>query len=105
MDGGRSWSKQAHLGGDDNVLDHIAIDPKNPRHIYVAAWSVENQQAGDLFESKDGGKNWEPLPGMHGKSIRAMAIAPSDSKVLVVGALDGVYRSLDGGHAWVAMSA
>ena len=48
-DGGHSWSRLAHLGGDDNVLDHITIDPQNPKHIYVSAWSVENQQAGDVY--------------------------------------------------------
>ena len=105
-DGGHSWARSAHFGsGDDYVLDHIAIDPKNPNKMYVAAWSVENQQAGDLFRSKDGGKNWEALSGMHGKSIRAMAIAASDSSVLVAGALDGVYRTSDGGNSWSRISS
>ena len=104
-DNGHSWTRFAHLGdGDDYVLDHIAIDPKNPKNMYAAAWSVVNQQAGDLFRSRDGGKNWEPLPGMHGKSIRAFAIAASDSRVLVAGALDGVYRSNDGGNNWQRIS-
>ena len=105
-DGGHSWSRFAHLGsGDDYVLDHIAIDPQHTNKMYVAAWSVENQQAGDLFRSHDGGKTWEALPGMHGKSSRAMAIAASDSKVLVAGALDGVYRSNDGGNNWTRISS
>jgi len=104
-DSGQSWSRFAHLGsGDDYVLDHIAIDPQNTNTMYVAAWSVENQRAGDLFRSRDGGKNWEALPDMHGKSIRAMAIAKSDSNVLVVGALDGVFRSHDGGNGWQRLS-
>ncbi|HEY7095310.1 MAG TPA: transcriptional regulator [Terriglobales bacterium] len=106
QDGGRNWSRFAHLGsGDDYVLDHIAIDSKNPDRIYVAAWSVENQQSGDLFKSTNGGKSWEPLDGMHGKSIRAMAIADSDHDVLVTGALDGVYRSNDSGKTWQKISA
>jgi photosystem II stability/assembly factor-like uncharacterized protein len=105
-DGGHSWSRFAHLGsGDDYVLDHIAIDSDNPKHIFVAAWSVEDQQAGDLFRSTDGGKTWDALPGMHGKSIRAMAIAASDHKTIVTGALDGVYRSTDGGNSWQKISA
>ena len=104
-DGGRNWSRFAHLGsGDDYVLDHVAIDPQNPKHIFVSAWSVENQQAGDLFRSHDGGKNWEALSGMRGKSIRALAISASDSKVLVVGALDGIFRSKDGGNSWERLS-
>src|ERR1700742_116665 len=52
-DGGHNWSRFNHLGGDDYVLDHIAIDPKDVNTVFVAAWSVENQQAGDLFRSRD----------------------------------------------------
>ena len=79
-DSGRSWSRFAHPGsGDDYVLDHIVIDAKNPETMYLAARSVENQQAGDLFRSHDGGKSWQVLPDMHGKSIRALAIAMSVS--------------------------
>jgi photosystem II stability/assembly factor-like uncharacterized protein len=104
-DGGHNWSRFAHVGaGDDYVLDHIAVDANHPDTIYVAAWSVENQQAGDLFRSKNGGKSWEALPGMHGKSVRAMAIADYDSKTVVVGALDGVFRSNDGGDSWKQIS-
>jgi len=104
-DAGHHWARFARLGSDDYVLDHIAIDPRDSNTIYVAAWSVENQQAGDLYRSLDGGKNWEALPGLHGKSIRAMSIAASDSRVLVAGALDGVYRSTDGGNSWDRISA
>jgi photosystem II stability/assembly factor-like uncharacterized protein len=105
-DGGHSWARFAHLGsGDDYVIDHLAIDPQSPNKMFAAAWSVENQQSGDLFRSNDAGKTWETIPAMHGKSIRAMAIAPSDSKTLVVGALDGVFRSSDAGKSWQKISA
>jgi photosystem II stability/assembly factor-like uncharacterized protein len=105
-DGGHNWSRFAHLGnGDDYVLDHLAIDPQNPKTIFVAAWSVDNQQSGDLFRSRDGGRTWEPLAGMHGKSIRALAAAASDPRVLVAGALDGAYRSIDGGDSWQRISS
>ena len=104
--GGQDWSRVAHLGsGDDYVIDHIALDPQNSEKMYAAVWSVENQQGGDLFHSHNGGKTWEIVPAMHGKSIRAMSIAASDSKVLTVGALDGVYRSKDAGRNWEKISS
>ncbi len=104
-DAGHSWARFAHLGsGDDYVIDHLAIDPQDPNKMYVAAWSVENQQAGDIFRSNDAGRTWESVPSMHGKSVRAMAISASDSNVLVAGALDGVYRSSDGGKNWQRIS-
>jgi photosystem II stability/assembly factor-like uncharacterized protein len=105
-DGGHNWARFAHLGsGDDYVIDHLAIDPQSSNKMYAAAWSVENQQAGDLFRSNDGGTTWETTPAMHGKSIRAMAIAASDSKMLFAGALDGVFRSTDGGKNWQRISS
>ncbi len=96
-DGGHGWARFAHLGSDDYVMDHLAINPQSPNQMFIAAWSVENQQAGDLFRSQGSGKTWETIPAMHGKSIRAMSMAVSDTNVLVVGALDGVFRSKDGG--------
>jgi photosystem II stability/assembly factor-like uncharacterized protein len=104
-DGGRSWSHFAHLGvGEDYVLDHIVIDPRRPQVIFVSAWNVADQKSGDVFRTKDDGKTWVALPGMHGKSIRALAMAPSDSRVLVSGSLDGVYRSKDAGDSWERVS-
>jgi photosystem II stability/assembly factor-like uncharacterized protein len=104
-DRGQMWQRLARLGdGDDYVLDNIAIDPSNTKVIYVAAWSVENHFIGDLFKSTDGGKTWAVVAGMKGKSIRAMALAASDPKIIVVGALDGVFRSADAGRTWQRIS-
>jgi photosystem II stability/assembly factor-like uncharacterized protein len=105
-DGGHNWSRFAKLGsGDDYVLDHIAIDPNNSKTIFVSAWSVQDQSAGDIFRTHNGGKDWEALPAMHGKSVRAMALSASDPKVVVAGALDGVYRSTNGGKDWQRISS
>src|SRR5450756_2591589 len=103
-DAGRTWSRLARLGGDDYVLDHIAIDPQNSNRIYVSAWSVSSQQIGEIFRTRDGGRNWDTLSAMHGKSIRALAMFKGNSNVLVAGALDGVFRSKDGGDTWERLS-
>ena len=103
-DGGRTWSRLARLGGDDYVLDHISVDPQDANRIYVSAWSAANQQTGEIFRTVDGGATWATVPVMHGKSIRAMAMYKADPKVLVAGALDGVYRTSDGGDTWQRLS-
>jgi photosystem II stability/assembly factor-like uncharacterized protein len=103
-DGGRTWSRLARLGGDEYVLDHISVDPQDSNKIYVSAWSSSGQQIGEIFRTRDGGANWQTLPAMHGKSIRAMAMFKGNSNVLVAGALDGVYRSKDGGDTWEHLS-
>ena len=104
-DGGNSWRHWVHLGpGEHYVLDNIAFDPSNPKTIYVAAWSVDEQNNGDLFRTKDGGKSWQIVPGMRGRSIRAFALADSNPKILTAGALEGVFRSFDGGDTWQQIS-
>lgn len=103
-DGGNTWRRFAHFGqGFDYVLDHIVMDPADPRVMYVAAWSIENN-SGELFRSRDGGKNWTSLAGMRGQSIRALAMAPSNSKLLLAGTLEGVFRSQDAGESWKLIS-
>jgi len=104
INGGGSWQRLARLGtGDRYVLDHIVFDPARPGTLYVSAWDIE-REGGDLFRSRDHGKTWEVLPAMRGKSIRALAMAKTDSRVLVVGALDGVFRTADGGSTWQRIS-
>lgn len=105
QDGGKSWAIFAHIGpGDDYVLDHIVFDPTHPATVYVSAWGLFNDNDGGVFRSDDGGRTWHELMGAHGKSIRALAMAPSDHNTLVIGALDGVFRSSDGGATWVRIT-
>ena len=103
---GHSWTRFAQIGqGDDYVLDNTAFDPSDSNTIYVAVWSVERQRdAGDLYVTRDGGKSWKTIETMRGKSIRALTISPSNPKILVAGALDGVYRSDDGARTWRRIS-
>src|SRR5438874_4957113 len=87
-DGGRSWTRYVRIGkGSDYVIDHIIFDPKQPGVIYVAAWTLE-REGGGIFKSTDDGHTWETLKAMDGKSVRTLALAPSDPSTLVAGALD-----------------
>jgi hypothetical protein len=84
----------------------IALDPHNPFVFYVGL------AHGGVFKTNDNGITFNPVfdkqPGL---SIGAIAVAPSDSKVIWVGTGeandrntsgwgDGVYRSTDGGETW-----
>ena len=103
-DGGNTWSRLARVGdGDHYVVDHIIFNPTQPETIYAAAWSVETD-GGDVFRSDDSGHTWHALAGMHGKSVRSLALAASDPSILVAGALDGVFRTRDGGLTWERIS-
>src|SRR5262249_51875668 len=98
-DNGASWSRFARPGNSaEMVLDQLLSAPADPRNIFVAAWNAQLPNSdGDLFRSKDGGKSWEIVADLHGKSLRALSIAAANPKILVVGALDGIYRTHDGG--------
>jgi photosystem II stability/assembly factor-like uncharacterized protein len=103
-DRGSSWHRLSKLdSADDLVLDHIIVDPTNHAVLYVAAWEV-GQTSGGLWISRDAGKSWSEVMGMHGQSIRALAQAPTDPKMLVAGTRDGVYRSRDAGLTWTLIS-
>ncbi len=105
IDRGHSWEHLTRLStGDNLVIDHLIIDPVNSNNIYAGAWSLESHHAGELFRSQDSGRTWHSVPAMHGRSIRAMAIAASDTRLLLVGALDGVFRSNDAGRTWRKIS-
>jgi photosystem II stability/assembly factor-like uncharacterized protein len=103
-DRGASWHRLSKLDPSDYlVLDHIIVDPRNHAVLYVAAWEV-GRTGGGLWISRDGGKSWSGVEGMRGQSIRALEQAPSDPKTLVVGTLDGVFRSSDAGGTWTPIS-
>src|SRR6476620_9318457 len=105
-DKGATWSRFARPGNSaEMVLDHIVIDPTDPRNIFAAAWNAQLPNSdGDLYRSNDAGKTWEIAADLHGKSLRALSIAASNPKILVAGALDGIYRSLNGGHDFERIS-
>jgi photosystem II stability/assembly factor-like uncharacterized protein len=107
-DGGKKWTRLASIGRrDDLVIDHILVDPTDPKHLVAGAWVVADLQHpdGGLFISHDGGASWTSQPEMQGQSVRALAIAPSNAKVMVAGTLKGVYRSMDGGAHWQQISS
>ncbi|HSK46342.1 MAG TPA: hypothetical protein VLA83_20910, partial [Candidatus Binatia bacterium] len=106
IDKGATWSRFARPGNSaEMVLDHIVIDPSDSRNIFAAAWNAQLPNSdGDLYRSHDAGKTWEIVADLHGKSLRALSIAASDPKILVVGALDGIYRSRNGGRDFERIS-
>ena len=107
QDGGRKWARLARVGKrDDLVLDHILVDPSDPKHLVAGAWVVADLQHpdGGIFISHDGGETWTSQRDMLGQSVRALAIAPSDPKIMVAGTLEGVFRSQDSGAHWQRIS-
>src|SRR5580658_865256 len=104
VDQGTSWSRLAKLDdADDLVLDSIVVDSVNPATLYIGAWKL-GQSGGGLWISHDGGRNWNTVEPLNGQSIRALAQAPSNPRILFAGTLEGVFRSADTGATWTLIS-
>ncbi len=86
----------------------VAGVPREPAHFFFGAVN------GGVWETRDAGRTWAPIfDGAGVGSIGALAVAPSDSRVLYVGTGEadmrsdiaqgiGLFRSADGGHSWRA---
>src|SRR5262249_38521180 len=84
----------------------VAGVPREPNHFYFGAVN------GGVWETTDAGRTWRPISDGHPiVSVGALALAPSNPKVIYAGTGeadmrsdiaqgDGVYRSADGGRTW-----
>jgi photosystem II stability/assembly factor-like uncharacterized protein len=99
-DEGVSWHRMAKLdSSDDLVVDHILVEESNPSLIFAAAWKFDHPEGG-LWVSRDAGRTWNEVKGLHGQSIRAFTQAPSNHRILFAGTLQGIFRSQDAGESW-----
>jgi photosystem II stability/assembly factor-like uncharacterized protein len=97
------WIGPAVMAGR---IPAIALDPHNPYVFYVGL------AHGGIYRTNDNGITFDPIfDKQQDLSIGAIAVAPSDSRVIWVGTGeandrntsgwgDGVYRSTDGGQTW-----
>ena len=101
IDGGASWSPLVPgIGRRGLVVDAIVQHPSDLNRFYAGAWD-QRSNGGGLFESSDGGETWREVRLPRPKNaVRGIAISPSDSAKMIVGALDGVFVTENGGRRW-----
>ncbi|PYQ63251.1 MAG: hypothetical protein DMF53_10705, partial [Acidobacteria bacterium] len=80
--------------------------PGEPEHFYFGGVN------GGVWETRDAGRTWQPVfDGQPIGSIGALAVAPSNPRVIYVGSGEadmrsdiaqgnGMYKSMDGGRTW-----
>jgi len=102
-DHGQHW-RLINNGLADYGVFSLAVDRANPQTVYAAT-------EGGLCKSVDGGVHWKLLPmtkrnelritGEKGKSIRSVAVDPSNGQNVYAASPAGkAYKSADGGETW-----
>jgi photosystem II stability/assembly factor-like uncharacterized protein len=122
-DAGRTWTP---LGlADTQHIGKIAVDPKNPDVIFVAAIGhlyAANPDRG-VFRSTNGGRTWQKVL-YKDENVGAVEVVidPTDSRVVYAGLWNtrrppwftyaptngpggGIYKSTDGGSTWHQLTA
>jgi photosystem II stability/assembly factor-like uncharacterized protein len=118
-DGGHSWRKVLFVDDNTGVVD-LAMDSKNPRVLYAAAWQayrkpwhLESGGPGSgLYKSTDGGEQWTNITARPGFPTGVLgkigvAVAPSNPNILyasVQAKEGGIFRSDDAGGSWKRMN-
>jgi photosystem II stability/assembly factor-like uncharacterized protein len=124
QDGGRSWTKVLFVSDIAGAVD-LAIDPVDPRRVFAATWErirfphqrIYGGPGSGLWLSTDGGTTWTRLAGglpptTAEPSRIGVAIAASSPNTIYTifsrkadNALDGLFRSTDGGVTWTRQTA
>ncbi len=102
-DEGAHWQLLSRIGaGQDDVITHILVDPRDSNRLYASTWSLYSG-GGGVYRSDDAGHTWKVV-GLEHETVRALAQAPTNPKILLAGSLTGVYRSMDDGDTWTLIT-
>ncbi len=98
-DGGRSWRRVAEAPtlplSHQYAIAVIAIDPSDPDNVYAG------RRTGGIIKSSDGGDTWmRANTGLTNRTVSAIAIDPTDPRILFVSTRGGVFISRESGASW-----
>jgi photosystem II stability/assembly factor-like uncharacterized protein len=97
-DGGKHWQLLHNLGRPRLFVDHIIVDPRNPKVLYVGAH--RHDVPGGFFKSTDGGQTWRESTQLKNEAIHSLAQSESDPDTLIAGTFNTIFRSDDAGETW-----
>lgn len=97
-DGGKRWELLHNFNRPKLFVDHIIVDRRSSRTLYVAAHRHKNP--GGFFKSTDGGKKWRESPEFKNEALHSLVQSESEPNVLFVGTFNGIFRSDDSGDSW-----
>jgi photosystem II stability/assembly factor-like uncharacterized protein len=86
------WTPVGPPGG---AVYGLSVDPKDANILYAGTFG------GGIWKSKDGGASWTRLPGVpYQETVNAVAVSPADSRTVLAGGDNAIYRSADAGATW-----
>ena len=101
-DGAEHWT-QIELPKDVNGPRGLAIDPRDNRRLYLAAWGQEHSDVdigGGVYLTTDGGANWKPI-FQRAQHVYDVTIDPKSPETLYICGFDAAaFRSTDAGAHW-----
>jgi len=98
-DAGKNWQLLYNLGKPRLFVDHIIVDPRNPKVLYVGAH--RHDQPGGFFKSTDGGQTWRENSQLKNEAIHSLAQSDSNPNTLIAGTFKTIFRSEDAGETWM----
>lgn len=97
-DAGKQWQLLHNLGKPRLFVDHIIVDPRNSKVLYVGAH--RHDLPGGFFKSTDGGQTWRESVQLKNEAIHSLAQSESDPDTLIAGTFNTIFRSDNGGETW-----
>lgn len=97
-DGGQQWRMLYNFNRPKLFVDHIIVDPRNSRTLYVA--THRHKEPGGFFKSTDGGATWRESPQLKEEPLYSMTQSEKNPNMLVAGSSRGVWVSYDSGESW-----
>jgi photosystem II stability/assembly factor-like uncharacterized protein len=100
-DGGRNWRLLVNFNRPRLFVDHILVDPRNSKILYVA--THRHKEPGGFFKSVDGGKTWRESPELRNEALHSLTQSERDPNVLITGTFNGIFKSVDSGETWTPL--
>jgi hypothetical protein len=98
-DGAETWERLA-LPEGVNGPNGIAVDPRDPNRLYLAAWTRTGTASGGIFLSTDGGRSWRNVHSRD-QHIYDITIDPRlPGTLYACGFESSAWRSTDRGETW-----
>src|SRR6266850_6114157 len=101
-DGARNWRLLVNFNRPRLFVDHIIVDPRNSKVLYVA--THRHKDPGGFFKSTDAGLTWRESPELRKEALHSLMQSDQNPNVLLVGTVTGIFRSSDSGETWTPLS-